>query len=181
MSQERLCTVSSWRSRISLIASASLLAMLFVGACGSSDTPTPDPVPEQNKAVVTRFVDAFKNDANHDIVDELFATDFVHHLKDPRLPPGRDAMKLLGQSIVAAFPDVQATVEDLLVDGDKVIERTTARGTHSGEFNGVPPTGKEVTWTEIHIYRLENGKVVELWSEIDFLGLMSQLTALPAQ
>ena len=88
--------------------------------------------------MVTRFVEEFKNRANHDIVDELFTADFVHHLTDPRLPPGRDALKLLGQSIVAGFPDVQVTVEDLLVDGDKVIERTTARATHTGEFQRHP-------------------------------------------
>lgn len=135
--------------------------------------------PEQNKIVVRRFVEEFKNKANHNIVDELFATNFLHHLKDPRLPPGREAIKLLGKTVVAAFPDVKATIEDLLADGDKVIERTTARATHKGEFSGVPPTGKHVTWTEIHIYRFENGKIAELWSEIDFLGLLMQIGAIP--
>lgn len=64
--------------------------------------------------------------------------------------------------------------------GDKVIERTTAGGTHKGEFNGIPATGKRVEWTEIHIYQLANGKVVELWSEIDFLAILMQLGAIPA-
>ena len=87
--------------------------------------------------------------------------------------------KLLGQSIVAGFPDVQPTVEDLLADGDNVIERTTVRATHTGEFNGIPPTGNQVAWTEIHIYRLQDGKIAELWSEIDLLGLLIQLGAIP--
>ena len=134
---------------------------------------------QNNKAIVSRFVEEFKNKANHAIVDELLADNFVHHFKDPRLPAGREAMKLLGQMVVAAFPDVQATIEDLLADGDKVIERTTARGTHRGEFNGAPATGKSVTWTEIHIYRLADGKIAELWSEIDFLAIMMQLGAIP--
>ncbi len=134
---------------------------------------------QNNKAIVSRFVEEFKNNANHIIVDELFADNFVHHFKDPRLPAGREAMKLLGQMVVAAFPDVHATVEDLLADGDKVIERTTATGTHRGEFNGVPATGKSVVWTEIHIYRLADGKIAELWSEIDFLAIMMQLGAIP--
>ena len=60
-----------------------------------------------------------------------------------------------------------------------MIERTQARATHTGEFNGIPPTGKQVTWTEIHIYRLENGKIAEQWSEIDLLGLLVQLGAFP--
>ena len=146
--------------------------MAFLLACGGS-------VEEDNQAVVLNFVDEFKNRANHGIVDTLFSADFVHHLTDPRLPPGREAMKLLGQSVAAAFPDVRVTVEDLLADGDFVIERTTARATHTGEFNGVPPSDTPVTWTEIHIYRLQDGKVAELWSEIDFLGLLTQIGAIP--
>ena len=152
-----------------------LLGMGALIACGDSESSTA----EENKEIVSRFVEEFKNKANHAIVDELFATDFVHHLKDPRLPAGREAIKLLGQSIVAGFPDVQATVEDLLADGDNVIERTTARATHTGEFNGIPPTGNQVAWTEIHIYRLQDGKIAELWSEIDLLGLLVQLGAIP--
>ena len=152
-----------------------LLSMAALVACGGSDSS----VAEENKKIVSRFVEEFKNKANHDIVDELFTIDFVHHLKDPNLPPGREGIKLLGQSIVAGFPDVQATLEDLLADGDNVIERTTARATHTGEFNGIPPTGKQVAWTEIHIYRLHDGKIMELWSEIDLLGLLVQLGAIP--
>ena len=151
-----------------LLALMLAVTMAFLLACGGS-------VEEDNQAVVSRFVDEYKNRANHDIVDELFSADFVHHLKDPRLPPGRDAMKLLGQLVTAAFPNVQVTVEDLLADGNFVIERTTARATHTGEFNGVPATDRPVTWTEIHIYRLRDGKVTELWSEIDFLSLIGPL------
>ena len=159
-----------------------LIVVLLTGAIcllGVSWALAQKAMSEENKAIVRHFVEEFKNKANHDIVDELFTADFVHHLKDPRLPPGREAMKLLGGSIVSGFPDVQVTVEELLADGDKVIERTTARATHKGEFNGIPPTGKQVVWTEIHIYRLENGKIAELWSEIDLLGLMMQLGAIP--
>ncbi len=152
-----------------------LTIVLGLGACGGSDSSST----EDNKVVVTRFVEEFKNNANHDIVDELFSVDFVHHLTDPRLPPGRAGMKLLGQSIVAGFPDVHVTIEDLLADGDKVIERTTARATHTGEFNGISATGNKVQWTEVHIYSLENKKIVELWSEIDLLGLLVQLGAVP--
>ncbi|PKB79452.1 MAG: hypothetical protein BZY88_13435 [SAR202 cluster bacterium Io17-Chloro-G9] len=135
---------------------------------------------QANKEIAARFIEEFKNKANHGIVDELLAPDFVHHLADPRLPPGRDAIKALGQSIVNGFPDVSATVEELLADGDFVVERTTARATNTGEFNGIPATGHPVTWTEIHIYRLNDGKIVEQWSEIDLLGLLTQLGAIPA-
>ena len=107
------------------------------------------------------------------------APNFVHHLTDPRLPAGRDGIKALGQVIVAGFPDVHAAVQDLIADGDRVIERTQTSATHTGEFNGISPTGKQVEWTEIHIYRLEDGKIAEQWSEIDLLGLLVQLGAIP--
>ena len=136
---------------------------------------------DENKRLVRRFVQEFKNKANHGIVDELFSPRFEHHFKDPRLPRGREGMKALGGVVVKGFPDVQATIEDLLAEGNKVVERTTARATHKGEFNGVLATGNKVGWSEIHIYRIEGGKVAELWSEIDFLGIMLQIGAIPAQ
>ncbi len=155
-----------------LLAGIVVGTMAFLVACGGS-------VEETNRAVVLDFVDEFKNRANHNIVDEHFTADFVHHFKDPRLPPGREGMKILGQVVTGAFPDVQVTVEDLFADGDFVIERTTARATHTGEFNGVPATDRPVIWTEIHIYRLRDGKVAELWSEVDFISLLTQIGALP--
>ncbi|PKB64419.1 MAG: hypothetical protein BZY80_03120 [SAR202 cluster bacterium Io17-Chloro-G2] len=154
---------------------------VVLGACGGQEAPDPQVArSEANRAVVSRFIEEFKNNANAGIVDELFTPGFVHHLPDPRLPAGKEGLKLVGQSITAGFPDVQVTVNDLLADGDKVIERTTARATHTGEFNGIPPSGTAVTWTEIHIYRLENGKIAEMWSEIDLLGLLIQLGAVPS-
>ncbi len=156
-----------------------LLAAIFLVACGDSASSDSDATEKANLEVVSRFIEEFKNNANHEIVDELMSPDFVHHLTDPRLPEGREGIKILGQVIVAGFPDVHASVQDLLVDGDKVIERTQTSATHTGEFNGIPPTGRQVGWTEIHIYRLENGKIAEQGSEIDLLGLLVQLGAIP--
>jgi predicted ester cyclase len=134
---------------------------------------------EQNKATVRRFVEEYKNKANHDIVLELFTPGFVTHLHLPGIPPNREGFRMLGKGVVSAFPDVHATIEDLLADGEKVIERTSATATSKGAFNGIPPTGKPVRWTEIHIYRFERGKIAEHWGEIDFFGLMAQLGAIP--
>jgi predicted ester cyclase len=135
---------------------------------------------EENKALVRRFSNEFKNKANHGIVDELMTPDFQHHFKDPRLPKGREGMKMVGRGVVVAFPDVHANIQDLIAEGDRVVERTNAKGTHKGEFNGVPATGRPVAWSELHVYRIVNGKIAELWSEIDFLGMMMQLGAIPA-
>lgn len=156
-----------------------MLAAVFLAACGDSETSKADATRTANLEVVTRFIEEFKNNGNHGIVDELMSPDFVHHLTDPRLPAGRDGIKALGQVIMAGFPDVHASVQDLIADKDKVIERTQTSATHTGEFNGIPATGKQVGWTEIHIYRLEDAKIVEQWSEIDLLGLLIQLGAIP--
>ncbi len=162
------------------LAATIIVGMLALIACGDSNSSVAvASQADENKLMVSRFIEEFKNKANHDIVDELLTDDFVHHLKDPRLPPSRPAIKLLGQSIAGGFPDVQATVEELLADGDKVIERTSVAVTHTGELIGIPATGNKVTWTEIHIYQLCDGKIAELWSEIDLLALLTQLGALP--
>ncbi len=131
--------------------------------------------PTENKSVVRHFSEEFKNKGNHAIVDELFTPDFVYHLPIPGLAPGREGMKQVGALVSSAFPDVHVTVEDLLADGDKVVERITAHATSKGDFAGIPPTGKPVTWTEMHVYRIEGGKIAELWSELDMLGLTQQL------
>ena len=165
--------------KMPMVLSAIIFAAVFIAACGNSESSKTDSTRKANLEVVSRFIEEFKNNANHGIVDELMSPNFVHHLTDPRLPEGREAIKLLGQSIVAGFPDVHASVQELLADGDKVIERTQTSATHTGEFNGIPPTGRQVGWTEIHIYRLENGKIAEQWSEIDLLGLLIQLGAVP--
>jgi len=133
----------------------------------------------ENKSVIKRYVEEFKNKANIDIVDEMFTPNFRHHMKDPRLPQGREGIKTLGRAVFTAFPDVEARIEDLIAEGDRVVERTSAGGTHKGEFNGVPATERKVNWTEIHVYRLERHKIAELWSEIDLLGMLTQIGAVP--
>jgi predicted ester cyclase len=92
------------------------------------------------------------------------------------LPPGPTSQKAVGKAIFDAVSDVHVTVNDTIVEDDRVVERHTARATHAGEFNGVPATGKKVFWTENHIYRLENGRIAETWSEVSFHDLMAQIT-----
>ena len=75
-----------------------------------------------------------------------------------------------------AFPDIKYTVEDMFGEGNKLVARWSARGTHKGDFMGIPPTGKQVYFTGIEIIRIEDGKAVEEWEELDRAGLMQQLT-----
>jgi len=135
---------------------------------------------DSHKSVVARFAEEFKNRGNHGIVNELFSDDFQHHFADPRLPAGRDALLGLGAAVVQAFPDVHVTVEALVAEGDLVVERTTARATHQGPFQGVPATGRPVQWTETHVYRLRDGRIVELWPQIDMLSVLLQIGAIPS-
>jgi predicted ester cyclase len=122
-------------------------------------------------------VEEFKNKANLDIVDELFTPDFVLHLPGVTMPPGPAGQKEVGKAIFAAFSDVKVVVEDTIVEGDRVVERHRARAVHTGEFNGIPATNRKVYWTENHIYRIQDGKIAETWSEMSLHDLMAQITS----
>jgi predicted ester cyclase/uncharacterized protein YndB with AHSA1/START domain len=130
-------------------------------------------------APVRRFLEEFKNHANIDIVDETWTKDSVLHLTGFPLPAGREGQKTIGRTIFAAFGDIHVEVNDTIVEGDRVVERHSATAVHKGEFNGIPATGKKVSWTENHIYRIADGKIAETWSEASFHDLMKQISSAP--
>jgi predicted ester cyclase len=134
---------------------------------------------EHNKALVRRYRE-IHNSGHLDALHEIVAQDIVSHNGLPGLPPGLEGGKMAHQFFSAAFPDTQVTTDDLIVEGDKVVERFTARFTHKGEFMGIPPTGKSCTVTGMSVFRIANGKIVEHWGQNDALGLMQQLGAMPA-
>ena len=133
---------------------------------------------EENKALYRRYVEAW-NKHNVAAMEELYAPDFVVHGPAAFGDMDLAAMKLLTAAWYAAFPDQHYTVEDLIAEGDKVVCRFTCRGTHQGEFMGIPPTGNVVTYTGIHISRVAGGKCVEDWRSADVLGFLQQLGAIP--
>ena len=129
---------------------------------------------EANKALVRRYYTEVLNQRNIAVLDELCSPTFVSHAS----AGAKIGLAQYRQAIMAshtAFPDLVVTVEDQIAEGDKVVTCWTAQGTHQGPFAGVPPTGKRVTVTAIHIHRVDNGKIVEHWEEINLLGLMQQL------
>ncbi len=132
---------------------------------------------DEKVAVVRRFVGEFTKMENLDIVDELFTSDFVLHVPGVTLPSGPESWKALGKAFFSAFSEVQVTVEDTIVEGDRVAERHRTRAIHTGEFNGVPATGRKVYLTENHIYRIEDGKIAEEWSEVSLHDFMAQITS----
>jgi steroid delta-isomerase-like uncharacterized protein len=135
---------------------------------------------EQNKDLVRRFYEEVWNKGNLTVADELMATDVVDHTAPPGLPPGLEGHKQLVIMFRTPFPDLDSTIEDQVAEGDTVVSRLIVRGTHKGEFFGVPPTGKQFTIASIDLDRLANGKIVEHWSIADQLGLMQQLGVIPA-
>jgi steroid delta-isomerase-like uncharacterized protein len=136
---------------------------------------------EQNKALIVRFVEEIFNRGNVGIVGEIFAPDFIEHEQlPPGIPEGREGVKVLTTQLRSAFPDFKATIDDILAEGDKVVIRMTWSGTQKGEFMGVPATGKRVSIGVIDIIRITDGKAVEHWGQMDSMGLMQQLGAIPA-
>ncbi|MCI0411465.1 ester cyclase [bacterium] len=129
------------------------------------------------KTVVERFVDEYKNRHNPNIVDDLVSEDCKVHIPLPGLPQGREGMRINGELMCGAFPDVHVEREFFVVDGNIIVERANAVATHKGELLGTPPTGKKVTWSELHAYRVEGSKITEVWSEADFMGVMLQIGA----
>jgi predicted ester cyclase len=133
---------------------------------------------ERNKKVVREFTRIFKNEHNVEGVSHLFDKDFTHHFRMP-LPSGFEGFKQIGRMMNGAFPDVVVMEEDLIAGGDKVVERSSAAATHRGSLMGEKPTNKRVNWTEIHIYRVQDGKIREHWVEMAMMELLQQAGALP--
>jgi predicted ester cyclase len=132
---------------------------------------------EKNKAVVREFTRIFKNEHNVDGIDRLFAGNFQHHFKPP-VRAGLDGFKDIGRMMNTAFPDVVVKEEDLIATEDTVVERSSAVATHRAPMMGEPPTNKQVRWSEIHIYRLRDGKIIEHWVEFSLLELLKQTGAI---
>jgi predicted ester cyclase len=129
----------------------------------------------ENKAIMRRALEEVVNQGKLDLIDELVAPNFVDHTPLPGLPPNREGVRQTIKMLREAFPDLHVTSEELVAEGDMVVSRQSTRGTHKGEFLGVPPTEKEVTWTGILMFRTSEGKIVDQWLEQDVMGLMQQL------
>lgn len=133
---------------------------------------------EHNKALMRRGIEEVWSQGNFDMVEDLVASDFVGH-QPPIENHGPEGVKRYFGELRSAFPDIRFTIEDQIAEGDRVVTRWTARATHQGAYQGVPPTGKAGIVTGITISRFADGKIVEGWTNLDALGLMQQIGALP--
>ena len=135
---------------------------------------------EENKAVIRRWIEDVWGKGDLAALSEVAAADLVDHNSTPGLTPGVEGQKAIILMLRSAFPDGTNTLEDVIAEGDKIVDRHTFRGTHTGAFMGIPPTGKPVTFTGMEITRIANGKIVETWHQEDLLGAMQQLGVIPA-
>ena len=121
---------------------------------------------EQNKEIVKRYWNGKWNERRAEILDELQTPDVVYH-GYPYKMNGIEEYKQVYSVFASALHDTRLTIEELIAEGDKVATRYTWTGTHTGEYMGVAPTGKQLKFTMIDICRIKNGKIVEAWIEFD--------------
>jgi len=152
---------------VALVLSVALLATMFT-ELASADT-------EANKAVRRRYYEEVWNQGNLDVIDEIYPPD-----RDWHRYGNADGFKQYVAATRAAFPDLHYTIEDMIAEGDLVAVRTTATGTHKGEFMGIPPTGVHATMTGLLISPIIDGKIQTSWVNEDNLGMMQQLGVIPA-
>jgi predicted ester cyclase len=115
-----------------------------------------------------------------ELIDELFAPEYVDRTPQPDVAPTREGFRQWVTGLRTAFPDLRYTLEDTVEAGDKYVSRVTASGTMTGDFAGMPATGKHATWNEIHIVRMADGQVIEHWGVVQELGMLIQLGVIPS-
>ncbi len=129
---------------------------------------------EENKAFIRRFIEQFNIGAPA-ATEDFFAPDCLACIPGSFEPTNLDGFRQFVNLLYTAFPDLQHRVEAQIAENDYVVTRVTVRGSHTGYFQGIAPTGKQVIITDIIITRIKEGKILELWAQFDVLGLLQQL------
>jgi uncharacterized protein len=136
---------------------------------------------EEHHALFTRWFEELWNKKNYAITQELVHPDFTAHGAGGQdIKQGPNGVADLVRTWHAAFPDGHMTMDDIITEGDFSVIRMTFKGTHMGDFYGIPPCGKVITATSIGIDKVIDGKITEGWGELDMLGMMTQMGAIPA-
>jgi len=135
---------------------------------------------EDNKATGRRFLDEVANRGNFSAIDEIYGPNYLDHSVPPGVPGTTEGAKGFWTMFRTAFPDLHYTIDDEVAEGDRLVQRITGHGTMRGDFQGMPASGKEATWSEIHVVRFNvDGKAIEHWGVVDQLGMLVQLGFAP--
>ena len=130
---------------------------------------------DRNKAVIRRFVEEVQNGQDWAAYDELNDPDFVNLSAPPGMPSDRAGGKLYLEAFAAAYPDAHFEIDDMIAEGDSVVTKKTFTGTNTGEFAGMPATGRQVSLQYVDIMRVRDGRIVEHWLSMNQLSWMQQL------
>ncbi|TDD52324.1 ester cyclase [Nonomuraea terrae] len=132
----------------------------------------------RDRAALSRLHDA-TNSGDAELIaktiDEVADPNLIFHAPVPAGASGAQALKQVWTMLLRAFPDIHVTVEDVITEGDKIVCRNTVTGTHLGDYMGLPPTGKSITYSEIFIVRFADGRLAEVWGVVDVAAQMRQL------
>lgn len=134
---------------------------------------------EQNKALMRSYIEEAWNKGDFEFIDKNFSSDFVNHGTFPGQSTDRDGVKWVINNIRNAIPDVHFTMEDMIAEGDKVVTRWLAKGTHKGDLMGAKPTGNKISVSATVIDRIKDGKVIEHWANRDDLSFLQQIGLIP--
>jgi steroid delta-isomerase-like uncharacterized protein len=132
------------------------------------------------KALAQRWFTEVMNEGKEEVIDELCAENFVDHDPLPGTGADRAGLHDFVKQVRSAFPDLETTVDDTILEGDRIAVRSTFRGTHEGDFMGISATGKKVEVSNYDFVRFENDQAAEHWGTIDSAALMEQIGAAPA-
>ena len=132
----------------------------------------------ESKAVFQKFVDGL-NAKDADAIGQIMSANFIDHDLPPGQEPGIEGMVAMMRGFFAAFPDLKVTIDQLIAEGDLVAAAMTTEGTQTGDFMGIPASGKKISITEMHMFRVVDGKAVEHWGVSDAMGMMQQLGVMP--
>ncbi|HLZ62395.1 MAG TPA: ester cyclase [Ktedonosporobacter sp.] len=136
---------------------------------------------EKNRAAFAAIPIELFNGGNLAATEEYVRADYVEHMPlPPGLPSGLEGLKAFVTMVRSAFPDFHYTIQSVIAEGDLVAGSLIADGTNTGPFMGMPPTGKHITWTEMHFGRMVDGKLAEHWGVVDQLTMLQQLGVIPA-
>jgi steroid delta-isomerase-like uncharacterized protein len=152
-----------------------LAVLAIIAGCERQPIDRTEDIGDENKALVRRWIEEGFNRQNLAVVDELIAEQFSVNGQTI----GRDGLRMSMSRHLMGFPDLRVTIDDILAEGSKVGVWYTAEGTHRGEFEGIPATGKRVKWSGFDLLTVEHGKITQARFISDFFGLMTQLGANP--